>query len=251
MDSIMSDASSSNESTPALDFKLSHQVPARDNKDLNLLTLPLEIRWAIYDHLSPTSFHRTNNNSSGRRCFRLDWTKSSSTNPSSPAHGFGEIAPLAASCHQLRAEILPTLFRNTIVKFPAWNDDFKLQCLYWIESVSEQFVRGIDCFWVEGVYCRLCVRLGNHEGSWGEEEARRRDWRQFAGFVEDMGEGFRVRVEFFEGFRERAQGGLEGMGRVVAGIVEGREGMGLGRRELGGIVSGADMRGWDGRQRSW
>ncbi|CZT21417.1 uncharacterized protein RCC_07280 [Ramularia collo-cygni] len=215
------------------------------DKKHNLTTLPLEVRWLIYDHLSHnTAFHPTNPRSP-RRCFRLDWTTFSK---SLPDHGLGEIAPLATTCRQLRVEILPTLFKSVIVKFPAWNEDFKTQCLYWIDHVSELTIRSVDCLWLEGVYWRLCLRLGKECGEgWEEADARKRDWRQFSGFVEKEGEGFAIKVEFFDSVKAKAEVAAEMLRGIVAGMLDGMDEKELGKKELRCLVSGAGLEGWEPR----
>lgn len=107
----------------------------------------------------------------------------------------------------------------------------------------------MDCFWLECVYWRFCVRLG--VGVEGEESAaRERDWRQFRDCVCWAGEGFVVRVEFFEHVRERAVEAVGVLGRVLEGLLEGRERKVLKRSELVGLLGDERFCSW-GFARRW
>ncbi|PIA92002.1 Protein-glutamate O-methyltransferase [Cercospora beticola] len=103
----------------------------------SLLTLPPELRLQIYSHatsnLIGSSLVRLH---SGRLQFRLAW-------PLSPLDYRSEqqlaIDAIASTSQQIRRELLPIIMRGFIVKFPAWTPEFKVQCMHWIEDVSDLF----------------------------------------------------------------------------------------------------------------
>ena len=144
-----------------------------------LLTLPPELRLQIYSHatsnLIGSSLVRLH---SGRLQFRLAW-------PLSPLDYRSEqqlaIDAIASTSQQIRRELLPIIMRGFIVKFPAWTPEFKVQCIHWIEDVSDLFCTCVDWIWLEGLYWRVSILLGREEGGRrtrmvGEDErARGRD----------------------------------------------------------------------------
>ncbi|KAK4501452.1 hypothetical protein PRZ48_007261 [Zasmidium cellare] len=122
-----------------------------------LLDLPAELRLQIYNHAADFDLGSSKVDiRGGRSRFRVDWTAKSLP----PSQNTRSSYSLLAACQTIRRELLPIFLRGYIVKFPCWDPGFKLQCLYWIEDVSESFINNIDFIWLEGVYWRISIRLG-------------------------------------------------------------------------------------------
>lgn len=86
--------------------------------------------------------------------------------------------------------------------------------------------------------------MGSGRGEGEEEEARRKDWRQFSDFVGFEGEGFGVRVEFLEYVRGRAvEAGRELFG-VIGNLLDGRGRKELNGRELKFLIGEARLTGF-------
>lgn len=107
-------------------------------------------------------------------------------------------------------------------------------------------IRSIDCFWLEGVYWRLCVRFGKAVDE-EEEGARRGDWRRFSDFVAFPGEGFVLRVDFFENARGRAVCAARELYDAIGMVLDGRVRKELKGCELGRLISEASLSGWHQR----
>ncbi|GIZ47082.1 hypothetical protein CKM354_001018300 [Cercospora kikuchii] len=213
-----------------------------------LLTLPPELRLQIYSHatsnLIGSSLVRLH---SGRLQFRLAW-------PLSPLDYRSEqqlaIDAIASTSQQIRRELLPIIMRGFIVKFPAWTPEFKVQCMHWIEDVSDLFCRCVDWIWLEGLYWRVSILLGREEGGrreemMGEDErARGRDVHMHEGSQSFERNAFVIRVDFQRSAQERA---LRCAARTIdlleRLLLDSEDGISLGREQIGTLLSETPLTG--------
>ncbi|CAK1366568.1 unnamed protein product [Cercospora beticola] len=204
----------------------------------SLLTLPPELRLQIYSHatsnLIGSSLVRLH---SGRLQFRLAW-------PLSPLDYRSEqqlaIDAIASTSQQIRRELLPIIMRGFIVKFPAWTPEFKVQCMHWIEDVSDLFCMCVDWIWLEGLYWRVSVLLGRDEGGRrkgmvGEDErARGRDVHMHEGSQSFERDAFVIRVDFQRSAEERAlRCAAQTIDLLERLLVDSEDGISLGKEQIG------------------
>lgn len=154
------------------------------------------------------------------------------------------------TCTQLRGEILSDFLKGYILKLPAWNDDFKLQCLYWINDASDCFIRNLTWIWLEGVYWRFSIHLtrpglvgaamlGNGE----DKKATKEDCHQYDETEIMPGKGFVLRIDFVRQMRRLA---IEAGRNTFATLEDftgekGADQVGLSRDELRRVVQGAAL----------
>lgn len=221
--------------TPSQKRQSHNAAPDVCQSNSRLLLLPPELRLNIYSHVADFLAGRKH----GRSRFRVDWTAKAL--PESPE--IRDLANLVAVCHTIRSEILPLFLKSYIVKFPSWDPGFKLQCLYWVQAVSEEFVNNIDFFWMEGVYWRVSIRLGKSEVH-EEEDARatREDCHRYHKIrtmaCEEVGCKFVVKVEFAR--QEQTQMAAEAACRkthdVVKDLLMDRGDNRLGKEEMADLI---------------
>lgn len=222
-------ASSTHTPGPSIESRTITQPSCQNSSQPTFLSLPFEIRLTICELASSFRFGRDlvrDNN--GRLLYRLAW-------PSSPLDYRNseqqQVDTLSTLNRLIRSELLPRIMRGYIVKFPAWTPEFKLQCMYWIEAVSEKFCRNIDWFWLEGLYWRFSVHLtgdgkGNErtecqEMEWEDARAQHSDAHRhaYSETFERKGK-FVLRVDCAKHIRSRACASARRFARTVERLLQ-------------------------------
>ncbi|KXT12902.1 hypothetical protein AC579_10463 [Pseudocercospora musae] len=212
-----------------------------------LLRLPLELRLQIYEYA--TGYHiglhlvRLNK---GRLQYRLAW-------PASPLdYRCGaqlQVDDVARLCRQTRLELMPTVMRAYIVKFPAWTPEFKVQCLYWINDVSETFCRSIDWYWLEGLYWRLSIHLQtpgtiHAETVWEDDRARESDPHRHEASETFERTRFVLRLDCAGHVKRRATAAAKRAAEYLETLLGAHDGR-MGRSEVTALLNGIALTGYE------
>jgi hypothetical protein len=232
-------------STPMLE-----EIPTR--APTGWVDLPLELRLHIY-HLA-TDYHIGRNlveANQGRLQFRLAWPMSPLEYRSARQLRVDDVAQIS---RQTRRDLLPLIMRGYIVKFPAWTPGFKLQCIHWIDDVSELFCRSMDWIWLEGLYWRLSIHLvpataRPGDGAWEDERARQADVHRHEGSATYARDGFVLRVDYAAHVERNARACGSNTVALLEDLLDaaaaGHEERGrLGKREIGILLRRTALTGW-------
>ncbi|CAK4030943.1 Hypothetical predicted protein [Lecanosticta acicola] len=215
-----------------------------------LLSLPPELRLQIYSALADDSIGNSKvQRNGGRSRMRVLWAAAPyelSRRSAAAQH----VTHLMAVCRQVRAELLPAYLRGYILKMPAWNDDFKLQCLYWIDGASENFIRNLTWIWLEGVYWRFSIhfiRRGlvfpESVGSDEDAKATGEDSHQYDETDRMPGRGFVLRMDSVRQMRYLAVTAARVVFHVLEDVAgcKGADEVGLTRDEMKRVLQAAAL----------
>lgn len=242
----MAYAQENNTAAPATDRNALCRRAESNLQQAQLLRLPLELRLSIYEYATGYHIgHHLVRLNKGRLQYRLAW-------PASPLEYRCEaqlqVDDVARLCRQTRLEILPTVMRAYIVKFPAWTPEFKVQCLYWVKDVSEAFCRSIDWYWLEGLYWRLSIHLhtpgiSSRDTAWEDSRARENDPHRHESCETFERESFVLRLDYAGHVKRTACAAAERAAGLLETLV-GDDGR-LGRKQVASLLIGVALTGYE------